>query len=476
MRRKRWIIFLLCTVLLLAACTPETKNVSGDPSEKVAQPEVDESEGTTGNQDGLDSDPGSSQENNPGSEKEGQGIEGDQEGKEGLEGSEIEQGSEQEGNGTEETGAITPTFVSPYTFEYPDAVRGIYVTGHSAGGSRFTKLLDLVNKTDLNAMVIDIKDDYGILTFRPSEDSPYYKNSQPYIKDISKLLKTLEEHKVYPIARIVVFKDSTITKEKPEWSFLKNGKVWKNNRGETFVNPFLKDVWEYNVGIAKMAAELGFKEIQFDYVRFPEGFEKRDQILTYSMGDYKPAEKVDENGKVIGEDHVQPRVNAVTDFVAYAKQELSSYPVDISVDIFGYTATLPEAPGIGQNFSKISENVDVISSMIYPSHWTSYFGISKPDKEPYRLVQEYAKVEKVKLLSLQNPPTSRPWIQDFTAKWLGKGNYIPYNAKEVQAQIRALNEEGIWEYLIWNANNNYSNGVNYLPIGPKPATTTIKKE
>ena len=112
---------------------------------------------------------------------------------------------------------------------------------------------------------------------------------------------------------------------------------------------------------------------------------------------------------------VQRRVEAVTDFVAYAREQLKPYDVNVSVDIFGYAATLPEAPGIGQNFSRISDNVDVISSMIYPSHWTSYFGIEKPDLEPYKLVAEYAKIENAKLGELESPPVSRPWLQDFSA-------------------------------------------------------------
>jgi hypothetical protein len=366
---------------------------------------------------------------------------------------------------TEEAAEKDPGYVSPFTFEYPDAVRGIYVTGHSAGGSRFERLIELVDSTHLNAMVIDIKDDYGYLTYRPEEDSPFYPISKNYIKDVKAMLQTLEDHQIYPIARIVVFKDTVLAQEKPEWSFKNQGAVWKNGRGEAFVNPFVEDVWAYNVEIAKLAAELGFKEIQFDYVRFPEGFERRDKTLTYSMGKYFPIEIKNEEGQVIGEDLVQPRVHAVTDFVAYAKKELSEYNVDVSVDIFGYTATLPEAPGIGQNFSMISENVDVISSMIYPSHWTAYFGIAKPDTEPYRLVQAYAKAENERLNQLENRPISRPWLQDFTASWLGKGNYISYGVNEVEAQIKALNEAGIFEFLLWNASNNYTENVNYLPAG-----------
>lgn len=351
----------------------------------------------------------------------------------------------------EEVARFIVVFDSGYTFEYPDAVRGIYVTGHSAGGQRFETLLELINTTDLNTMVIDIKDDYGNITYRVAEDSPFYDISRNYIKDIPELMSILEEHQIYPIARIVVFKDSVLAEMRPDLSFLENGKVWKNRRGEAFVNPFLKEVWDYNVDIAKKAAELGFQDIQFDYVRFPEGFERRDDILDYDVGTYTD-----------GEDNVQKRVDAVTDFVAYAREQLEPYGVDVSVDIFGYAATISEAPGIGQNFSRISENVDVISSMIYPSHWTPYFGIDKPDLYPYELVSAYAEVENEVLGALENPPVSRPWIQDFTASYLGPGNFKPYGKAEVQAQIRALYENGINEFLLWNAGNRYTENVNYM--------------
>lgn len=347
-----------------------------------------------------------------------------------------------------------PRFVydSGLHFEYPDAVRGVYVTGHSAGGARLDNLINLMDKTDLNAMVIDIKDDWGNLTYQPESDSPFSGIGQNYIKNPREMLEKLEEKQIYPIARIVVFKDSVLPKTKPELSFLDGNNVWVNGRKESFVNPFLKEVWDYNIDIAIEAAKLGFKEIQFDYVRFPEGFETRDETLKYDMGEYKDMK----------EDNVQKRVHAVTDFVAYAKEQLKPYGVDVSVDIFGYTATLPEAPGIGQNFSKISEHVDVISSMIYPSHWTSYFGIAKPDLEPYNLIKEYAKVENAKLAELENPPTSRPWIQDFTASYLGAGNYKVYGKAEVEAQIQALYDEGIDEFLLWNAGNTYTPNVDYL--------------
>ncbi|WP_171681723.1 putative glycoside hydrolase [Paenibacillus planticolens] len=419
--------------------------------------------------------------------------------------------------------SITPAFDPPVHFSYPDAVRGIYVTGWSAGGQRMAKLLSLVDQTDLNAMVIDIKDDDGYLTFKP--EGKLAEFGQPYIKDPQSLMKTLEQHNIYPIARIVSFKDTVLAKKRPDLSFIDGSSTWRNANGDGFINPFLKESWDHNVEAAKLAAELGFKEIQFDYVRFPEGFESRDQVLKYSMGDYKdrkPAKfiqeenayieaskkyqdelsalqikvtdatttynstQTDENKKTMEEAQksvsslkkaapqapdfsdkarmTQLRVDAVSDFVAYAKEQLKPYGVHVSVDIFGYSATLPEAPGIGQNFNRIASSVDVISSMIYPSHWSNgYFGIAKPDKEPYQLVTAYMKAEKEKFALLQTPPISRPWIQDFTASWLGAGNYIPYGKAEVDAQIRALKDANVHEYLIWNANNSYSEGVTYMP-------------
>lgn len=344
-------------------------------------------------------------------------------------------------------------FDSGLTFQYPDAIRGVYVTGHSAGGARFENLVELMNTTDLNAMVIDIKDDFGNITYVPDEDSELASLDigKRYIKDPKKMLKELEQNEIYPIGRIVVFKDSVLAEKRHDLTFMDGDKVWKNGRGESFVNPFMKEVWDHNVNIAIEAAKMGFQEIQFDYVRFPEGFEKRHDALKYVFEDYEESEL----------DPVQRRVEAITDFVEYAREKLHPYGVKVSVDIFGYAATLAEAPGIGQNFSRISENVDVISSMIYPSHWTSYFGIQKPDLEPYRLVSEYAKVENEVLGALENPPISRPWIQDFSAPWLGAGNYLKYGKAEVDAQIKGLKDNGIDEYLLWNAGNRYTPGVTY---------------
>ena len=337
---------------------------------------------------------------------------------------------------------------------YPEeGVKGIYVSGYSAGGERMSDLTALLDETELNAMVIDVKEDHGNMMMDLGSDMETIQSASIDHIDPGALMEHMEAEQIYPIARVVVFKDSLLAEARPDLSFThSDGTVWKNGRGESFVNPFSKEVWEYNVEVAKQAAKLGFKEIQFDYVRFPEGFEHRADTLNYTRGDYGN----------IGKDDVQQRVDAVTDFVGYAREELKPYDVDVSVDIFGYAATQQEAPGIGQNFSKISNNVDVISSMIYPSHWgEGYFGVEKPDRNPYQVVSGYTKVENEVLGQLEDPPTSRPWLQDFTASYLGSGNYKPYGTAEVEAQVQALYDNGVEEFLLWDASNRYTRGVDY---------------
>lgn len=325
-------------------------------------------------------------------------------------------------------------------------VKGIYVTAHSAGGARMKSLIDLVDKTELNSMVIDIKDDNGYITY-PTQTPELLEQgtSQKYIGDINALMSTLKQHDIYPIGRIVVFKDTVLARKQPELSFRhEDGTIWKNGRGESFVNPYREEVWKYNVAIAKEAAKLGFKEIQFDYVRFPEGFEKKADSLLFDKKD-------------------ESRADIVAGFVKYAREQLEPMGVRVSVDIFGYAASVPAAEGIGQDFVKISNDVHVISPMVYPSHYsTGWFNQVDPDKSPYETIIGAMTDTHKKLDSIgESKPIIRPWIQDFTASWLGKGHYIKYGKAEVEAQINALKKTDIHEYLLWNAGNKYSADVDY---------------
>lgn len=353
---------------------------------------------------------------------------------------------------------------------YPkDGVKGIYVTSNSTQGDKIDQLIKYVKDAKLNAMVIDVKDDEGNVTMKFNTGNKLIDKNTMDIADAKPLLKKLKDNDIYPIARIVTFKDTKLAKEHPEWSYKeKDGSVWQNSKGDSFVNPFVKDVWKYNVSISKEAAKAGFQDIQYDYVRFPEGFENEADQLDYDKGDYK-------NSKLSKGDQ---RVDAVTSYLEYARKELKPYNVKISADVFGYSALVKNAPGIGQSFPKISKNVDAISSMIYPSHWSpGDFGLEAPDTEPYKTVNRYIQKENNILDSLgKQKPISRPWIQDFTASYLGEGNYKEYDAKALSDQVQALKDNGVNEFLLWNAGNDYTKGANFNPEKGKNQDKDYQKE
>lgn len=341
--------------------------------------------------------------------------------------------------------------------EYPkDGVKGIYVTSNSTQGAKMDELVKFIKDSNLNTMVIDVKDDTGNITMKLNTGNKQVDKNTLDIVDGKKLLKKLHDNNIYPIARIVTFKDTKLANEHPEWTFKNSdGSVWTNGKGDSFVNPFMKEVWKYDIDVAKAAAKAGFQDIQFDYVRFPEGFENQADSLTYNKGEYK-------NSQMSSGDQ---RVDTITKFLEYANKELKPMGVNVSADVFGYSALVENAPGIGQSFPKISKNVDAISSMIYPSHWSNGdFGLQAPDTEPYKTVNRYIQKENSLLDTLgKDKPISRPWIQDFTASYLGAGKYIDYDAKAISEEVQALKDNGVNEFLLWNAGNDYTEGVNYNP-------------
>lgn len=341
--------------------------------------------------------------------------------------------------------------------DYPkDGVKGIYVTSNSTQGKKMDELVKFIKDSNLNTMVIDVKDDTGNITMKLNTGNKQVDKNTLDIVDGKKLLKKLHDNNIYPIARIVTFKDTKLANEHPEWTFKNSdGSVWTNGKGDSFVNPFMKEVWKYDIDVAKAAAKAGFQDIQFDYVRFPEGFENQADSLTYNKGEYK-------NSQMSSGDQ---RVDTITKFLEYANKELKPMGVNVSADVFDYSALVENAPGIGQSFPKISKNVDAISSMIYPSHWSNGdFGLQAPDTEPYKTVNRYIQKENSLLDTLgKDKPISRPWIQDFTASYLGAGNYIDYDAKAISEEVQALKDNGVNEFLLWNAGNDYTEGVNYNP-------------
>lgn len=321
--------------------------------------------------------------------------------------------------------------------------RGIYVSSWMAASDQFDQLVELVEKTELNSMVIDVKDDNGLLTYRSEFDEikRWNQHYKPLIPDMAKWLSKLKEKNIYVIARIVTFKDSNLARQQPEWALQKaNGELWHDRQNNYWLDPYHEKAWEYNLNIAKEAAKLGFDEIQFDYVRFPENEAKVDQEVVYKNS--KQWSKPDN----------------IMQFLKQARKELHGYPVFISADVFGLTTSSADDMGIGQDWKQISETVDYICPMVYPSHYSEgSYGIHHPDLHPYRVVRKAMLDALNKNSELMkkgaNAAIIRPWFQSFSATWMDAHQI--YHLKQIEEQIKAASELGIDEYLLWNARSNY---------------------
>lgn len=337
----------------------------------------------------------------------------------------------------------------------PVKVRAIYLTGHSIGyRDRYKRMLKLIEDTELNAMVIDIKDDKGKMSYQSdieivNELDAYY-NPVP-ISDIKATMKELKERGIYTIARIVVFRDSeTLPAKKPEWCIpLKGGGLYKD-KGFAYGNPFNEELWDYNIAIAKEAALLGFNEIQFDYIRFPDKAAYVEQVAHFPG----------RNGRT--------KAEAIRGFMEKARAELAPYKVHVAYDVFGVIASSwGDADDIGQCWEDFAANSDYICPMIYPSHYYPvrqggsvipyWFGLRFPDTKPAVTVTGALSDAIKRNAAVDNPAIIRPWLQAFTAKWLGSsygsGSYIQYGAAQIREQIDAAMALGIDEYMLWDANN-----------------------
>jgi len=319
--------------------------------------------------------------------------------------------------------------------------KGIYVTANSAGlEPRFQNFIDMIDSTELNAMVIDIKNDHGVMTY-PSEIEIVKEIMEGYsepVRDIRKLIERLEEKNIYPIARIVVFRDPYLPKFHPEWAIhRKDGSIWADDKGFTWMNPYEKKVWDYNIAIAKEAALIGFKEIQFDYVRFPENAENFDMQVSITNEEDIPKDEI------------------IKKFLLYATEELKDYNVYVSADVYGVIATyITDKDGIGQNWEKITSVIDYIYPMIYPSHYgPGFFGLSVPDARPEETILNALDNAIKRNATVKNPADIRPWLQGFTATWI-KG-HIDYTYMQIREQIDTAAKMGIEEFFVWNAGNEY---------------------
>jgi len=328
--------------------------------------------------------------------------------------------------------AISNTVATPEIIKkpLPRENKGIYLTAYVAGLKDWrAKLIDLVNKTELNTVVIDIKDYSGLIFFDTNlPDVDAISAEDVRIPDLKEWLKYLKEQGIYTIARITVFQDPYLAEKKPEIALhSKKGGLWRDRKGLAWVDPTQRYVWEYNLNLAKETVKLGFDEINFDYIRFPTDGDIK-QIKYANM------EEGGDKSKVMAE------------FYGYLDQQMADLPVLTSADMFGMVLWRDDGLNIGQRLEDAAPHFDFICPMVYPSHYPNGFeGFANPAEHPYEIV--YKSLNRVK--NLQYRAKFRPWLQAFDIGAV-------YDANKIELQKKATYDAGGYGWLLWNASNRYS--------------------
>ncbi len=322
----------------------------------------------------------------------------------------------------------------------PSEIKGIYSTSWSAGTpSKINYLIDLIDTTEINALVVDIKDYSGVISYDiriPEVEK--YNTKEIRTPKINSLIKRLHDKNIYVVGRVTVFQDPAIAKARPDLAIKDKSTraVWKDNKGLSWIDPSSKEYWDYIISIARDASARGFDEINFDYVRFPSDGNLNE--LEYPFYDSKTTTKAD----------------AIKSFFSYLREKTSG--TKISADLFGLTTATIGDLGIGQVIEDAYLNFDYVDPMVYPSHYANGFlGYKNPAGFPYEVVK-YSMDEALKKLNVLSPiPQSkiRPWLQDFD---LG----AVYDAEKVRAQIKAVTDSGLHDgWILWDPKNIYTKGA-----------------
>jgi len=349
-------------------------------------------------------------------------------------------GEAMDGSASGELAAGTPEDPLPDTaelrFERPEHVRGLYLNAWASGSTRrVDALLELAAETEINTFVLDIKDATGYLSHR--SDVPLAQeigaNDERRIRDLRGLLEKLHAADIYPVARIVIVKDPLLAAAHPELAVQDTaGGPWVDGKGIIWLNPYDTAVWDYHLDIAREVVGMGFPEIQWDYVRFPDA--PRSQL---ARAHFPGAEG-------------RPKAQAIRELLAYTRDELGD-GVEVTADVFGVTTSAAGDVGIGQVWEEFIDVVDVALPMVYPSHyWQGSFGMDAPNAYPYEIVKAALEDAVRRSEEVEGAGITRPWLQDFT---LGKPTY---GAPEVRAQIQATYDAGLTEWILWNPGSRYT--------------------
>ncbi|MBA4156042.1 MAG: putative glycoside hydrolase [Gemmatimonadetes bacterium] len=327
----------------------------------------------------------------------------------------------------------------------PDSIRGLYVNGWAAGSrSRMAELIRVAKETEINAFVIDIKESDTYLVYDSTGIALALEigaDQRPGSRWLPELIRTLQEEGIYPIARIVVFKDRVLAEKRPDLAIRHTGGgVWKDQKGKPWVDPYSRTVWDYNIDIAREALDMGFSEIQWDYVRFPDVTATLQRTMAFA----------DAGGK--------SRQDNIRDFIAYSQEQLAEYQVPITADVFGLVTHLEGDVGIGQQWEKLIQVSDALLPMVYPSHYyAGSYGFGRPVSNPYEIVRMAITdaVERTEHLASQGATVGEvvPWLEAMTASWLRPT--VEYGPSHLRGQIQATYDAGAKSWVLWNPGSRY---------------------
>ena len=335
----------------------------------------------------------------------------------------------------------------------PEPLKAVYMTSCIASGKTLrAPLTKLVDTTELNALVIDIKDFSGMISFEVDDPAFVLNTKGCHIPDIKEFIAELHKKNIYVIGRVTVMQDSVFPKSYPDAAVRKksDGGIWKDKKGLMFIDPGATEYWAHMVRLGKLSYDIGFDEINYDYIRFPSDGNMSDAVYLRTGSTTKSAQ--------------------MKKFYTYLGREMRKHGIPISADLFGMTTTNTDDLGIGQIIEDALLNFDYVAPMVYPTHYPPNFnGWRDPNTVPYELIKfvmegAVARADALEakeagfVASTSTPqfiPSGkyskklRPWLQDFD---YGK----QYGEADVRAQIRATYDAGLTSWMMWDPSNKYT--------------------
>ena len=359
-------------------------------------------------------------------------------------------------------------------------VRAIYLTGVMAGSEHGERIIRHWREVGGNAVVFDIKDSDGIVNI--AFDHPLATGQRHYISDLPKLIHFIHSENMHAIARIAIFRDEHLVTTCPELAVKsrRTGQPWRENGKLVWTDPSNPKVQDYDIALAKFVAQSGVDEVQFDYVRFPAEGDQKDALFSFQANQRSAGTPVPEQQRaeaaaestaaghsrkghgsaahpIKATSHEMQRSEVIANFLDRAYAQIHPSGVLLSLDVFGIMAWQRpiDLAHTGQDIVAMAKHCDVLSPMIYPSHFFGMDGIAHPGDAPEHFIGE--SMDRFKLITKDSGVVIRPWLQAFA--WRTK----TYSPHYVEVQIEVAKQKGGIGFLFWNANNDYSKPYTAMP-------------